>query len=455
MHQVPVPDDAVLGLVLRHRRDDDAVLEFNAAHFERQQHGGRGLATDAPATSTGLKPLFVTFQPLRVAQPQVLVADALAAGEQRVGKLFDLHAGVAVNMLEPLGGVARRILDLEHLDAAARLVALQHGGHVGPGVVRELIGQVDRIFQRQLGAAADGEVCGVRCVAHQHDRGLLAGDVLMVHPGVADHARKPYPVGRTAQVLGVADQFVAIQILREQLFAERDTVFLAHLLDAVGLPHVLRRLDDEGRGVGVELVGMGLEPAVFGLFEGEGEGVKRLPGAQPDEAALAGVDVGLEGAFVAGADAAVQAVAGDDQIGVVLLGERLVIGDIGLEHELHTEFVAALLQDVEQALAADADEAVAARAHAAALVEDLDVVPVVEGVLHGLRRLGVGPPQVDQGLVGEHHPPAEGVVGPIALDHGHLQRRKAPLHQQPEVQTRRAATDAQDAPQRRSGCVHA
>ena len=38
----------------------------------------------------------------------------------------------------------------------------------------------------------------------------------------------------------------------------------------------LGRLDDEGRGVVVELVGVRLEPAVLGLLEGEGEGLERL-----------------------------------------------------------------------------------------------------------------------------------------------------------------------------------
>jgi hypothetical protein len=97
-------------------------------------------------------------------------------------------------------------------------------------------------------------------------------------------------------------------------------------VQAVGLPDLFGRLDDEGRGVVVELVGVGLEPAVLGLLEGEGEGVKGLVGAQPDKAALAQVDVGLVGGGVAGADAAVQAVAGNDQVGLVLRGQRLVVG---------------------------------------------------------------------------------------------------------------------------------
>ena len=40
--------------------------------------------------------------------------------------------------------------------------------------------------------------------------------------------------------------------------------------------------------------------------------------------------------------------------------KSLVVFDVGLEDQLHAEFLAARLQDVEQALAADAAEAVAA-----------------------------------------------------------------------------------------------
>jgi hypothetical protein len=53
----------------------------------------------------------------------------------------------------------------------------------------------------------------------------------------------------------------------------------------------------------VELVDMGLEPAVFGLFEQEGEGVEQPRRAQPDEAVGPRHDVGLEHGGVLLADA--------------------------------------------------------------------------------------------------------------------------------------------------------
>ena len=92
---------------------------------------------------------------------------------------------------------------------------------------------------------------------------------------------------------------------------------------------MLRHLDDEGRGLVVELVGVGLEPAVLGLLEGEGEGLEQLVRAQPDEAAAAQVDVGLEGRGVPGADALLTPSLAMIEVGVGVLGVAL---HVGLEH---------------------------------------------------------------------------------------------------------------------------
>ncbi len=237
---------------------------------------------------------------------------------------------------------------------------------------------------------------------------------------------------------------MAFQPVGEQLLAEGHALGLLHLVEAVRLPDRFGRFYDEGRGLAVELVSVRLEPAVFGLHKIEGEGVKRLFGAEPDKAAFPRVDVGLEGLGVTRSDAAVEAVAGDHQVGVVLLGEGLVVGHVGFEHQVHTQCQASVLQDVEQFLAADAAEAVAARTHAAALVEHLDVVPVVEGLTDQRGRFGIGGAQVAQRLVGQHHAPAEGVERPVAFDHRDSQRRVAPLHQQGEIEAGRAAADAQN-----------
>jgi len=253
-------------------------------------------------------------------------------------------------------------------------------------------------------------------VAHQHDRHALAIDVVPVDPVAADDARETDPVRRTAQVGRIAQQRLAIQVFGEEFFAEGNGLGLVHLVDAGSLPDLVGGLDDEGGGIAVVLIGMCLEPAVLGFLEREGEGREQLLGAQPDETAIAGFDVRLEDVFIALADLAVQAVAGDDQVGPVATGHFLVVFHLGLEHQFDAQFHAAVLQDVQQALAANAAEAVAARGNGASLEMDVDVVPVVEGLEDAARGGFVGLHQVAQRLVREDHAPAEGIVRTVALD---------------------------------------
>ena len=77
---------------------------------------------------------------------------------------------------------------------------------------------------------------------------------------------------------------------------------------------------------------------MFRLLERKGEGVESLVGAEPDKTAGAGVDVGLEGLGVLGAYAAVEAIAGDHDVGLVLQRQRLVVLRVGLKDQFHAEF---------------------------------------------------------------------------------------------------------------------
>ena len=49
--------------------------------------------------------------------------------------------------------------------------------------------------------------------------------------------------------------------------------------------------------------------------------------------------------------------------------------------------------------------------------------------------------EIVERLVGEHHAEAEGVVGPVALEHGDAGRRPRLFHQDGEIQAGRASTD--------------
>src|SRR3546814_3888810 len=146
--------------------------------------------------------------------------------------------------------------------------------------------------------------------------------------------------------------------------------------------------------------------------------------------------------LVAGADAAVGAVGGDDEVvalPIVEVGARLM-----LEMEIDAEFARPLLQDIEQALAADADEAVARRADAIAVDVDVDIVPMGELALDDLAADGIVGHQVLDRLVGEDDAPAERVVGQVALEQIDLVARIAQLHRYGEIQPSRTSAQARD-----------
>jgi len=241
---------------------------------------------------------------------------------------------------------------------------------------------------------------------------------------------------------------MAVEVAREQALAERDAFLARHAVETGGLPDFLRRLDDERRRVAIEAVRVRLEPAPLRLLEREGERVEEPVRAQPDVAAAAALDLRLEHGGVLGPHRAVDPVARDDEI---LRPESVLVGDVGLEHEPDAERLAARLQDVEQALASDPAEAVAARGDRASLEVDVDVVPVAERGEDLRVRLGVGRFQVAERLVREHDPPAEGVVRQVALDDADLVPRVGLLQQEREVQPGGAAPDAEDAHGRLGG----
>ena len=175
MDEVEVVGDAVDRRIHRHRRDGDAVLDLHLAQLERREHRRRGLVRAAVGRAFP-EPALDRFQPFAVAQAQILVADALAAGEQRISELQRLEMEVAVQRLEPFGRVARAVLELEHFEAALRLIFVERGFRDSPSALEapslhavEHLGQLDRVFERELGAAADREMRGVRGVAEQDD----------------------------------------------------------------------------------------------------------------------------------------------------------------------------------------------------------------------------------------------------------------------------------------------
>ncbi|CAM5210218.1 hypothetical protein CDEF62S_01524 [Castellaniella defragrans] len=239
----------------------------------------------------------------------------------------------------------------------------------------------------------------------------------------------------------IGEQRRSLEVVGEELFTEGDRLILIHLAQAVRLPGFLGSLHDEGRGLVIELVDVRLEPAVLGTPEVEREGIVQAMGAQPDVAIGPRDAVRLEDFFVTLADAGIDAVARDDQVRVRIL----VVGlHFGLEHQLHVQRLAAGLQDVQQLLAADADESMPPRADTAPLEQQLDVIPVIEGFLDFFGGFTIPLAHVVHGDVGEHHPPAERVVGPVTLHHRHIVAGIELLHEQGQIQACGTTPNAYD-----------
>ena len=120
MHEMPIGRAAVDRLVLRHRRNHDAVFQPHVAQPERREHRPphRVVAGAGEALEPGLR----AFEPVLVAQPQILVADALRARQQRIVELHRIEMQIALDVLEPFQRIARRRLQAQHFGAARILV---------------------------------------------------------------------------------------------------------------------------------------------------------------------------------------------------------------------------------------------------------------------------------------------------------------------------------------------
>ena len=315
MDQMEVADSAVGGRIHAHRRDHDAVGQGQAAQLQGREHGCRNRVGRRGAGRV-CKTALDRLEEVRVAQAQVLVADPLAAGQQAVGELQRIEVGVAVDGLEPFGGVARGALQLQHLDPALGLI----GGEAGVGItlIRQGPREADRVLEGQFGTGADREMRRVGGVPQQHHPAVapaLAGDAGEVEPG------------RAALMFGIAHQRVAVQPVGEEGLGRAAGPGLVHPLEAEASPGGLGAFDDEGRCPRFELVGVRPDPAVRRLDEGECEGVEGPGRAQPDVFVGAHVDIDAEDLGCVVADPAVQAVCGDDDVCL----QGVEVGDLAFE----------------------------------------------------------------------------------------------------------------------------
>ena len=145
---------------------------------------------------------------------------------------------------------------------------------------------------------------------------------------------------------------------------------------------------------------------------------------------------------VLGADGRVEAVGGHHEI---VGGAQLVrVRRLGPVVHRDAELLGPGLQDLQQLLAAQRREALPADRERGAVELDVDVGPAGESAFHLPVHDRVGALDPAEGLVGEHDAEAEGVLGGVALPHGHLVGRVELLHQGGEVQAPGAAARDRD-----------
>src|SRR3972149_6618015 len=205
---------------------------------------------------------------------------------------------------------------------------------------------------------------------------------------------------------------MSAQMAREYLFADRDRLIDAHAVEAGATPGLFRTFDDEGRGIGIELVGMYPDPAVLGFLENKGERVvELLMRAEPDIFAGAHIDVGLEMIGMARAHARIHAVGADDQVEIPI---GLEVLRLGFELEIDAEGAGAILQDIQQAFASDAAKAVAGRGDNGIAIMHRDVVPIDEIFANKLRALRIVGVEVVERLARQDGTPARRIRRPGA-----------------------------------------
>ena len=182
---------------------------------------------------------------------------------------------------------------------------------------------------------------------------------------------------------------------------------------------------------------MDLDEPGLGRLEDEREGVEHEVGAEPDVLAALRRDPLAEVRRVRPAHEAVHAVRAHDEVRVQL-GD---VGHLGIEAQLGAELARAQLEDVQEQLARDGREGVAARAQQPPAMVDVDRGPARERVGDLQVALGVGVAQRAERLLGEHDAPAERRVGCVALDDGDVMGAVGLLEQDRQVEAGRAGAD--------------
>src|SRR5260370_26898078 len=188
----------------------------------------------------------------------------------------------------------------------------------------------------------------------------------------------------------VRHQPPALEFWPEEGFAVGDALRLTRRFQAGPAPGILRALHDESAGARIERIGMDLEQAVVVAAKDERKRVEREVAPKPHVFRRMHGDLRLEELLVRPSHQAIDAVRADDQIGALELRDTV---DLSLELQPNAERAAAPLEDVQQDLARDAGEDVAAGTDLRVPGIDVVRIPASDGLPDLGEGLVVGIPQ--------------------------------------------------------------
>jgi len=155
------------------------------------------------------------------------------------------------------------------------------------------------------------------------------------------------------------------------------------------------------------------------------------------------LNVGFEDVLVLSPRHRRDAIGGDDQ--VVACRVIIGVGDFGLEDQFHSQVSGPSLQNFQQLDAGNPAKTVPRGRNFPVFEEDINVIPVAEGVRNLRVGLFIGGPEPIHRLVREDDPPAKRIRGAVALENRDVPRRIRLLRQNGEVQPRRTAAKARDS----------
>ena len=170
------------------------------------------------ARDAAVEPRVEHADELRVALCEVRVRDAAAAREQVERERHRLHVRVLLHAREVGGAVAGGLLEALDDGLALELVVDQRALAGRAGGAGSACDERDRVLHRELRARADREVRGVGGVAEQHD--VAAVPALVAYEQEARPQR------------AVAHEPVALQLLGEQRLAGPQRLGLVHRVEA-------------------------------------------------------------------------------------------------------------------------------------------------------------------------------------------------------------------------------